>query len=1065
MVRALHHEQRLDGSDIKVRFNGTLALYWGTRTYTSDNGCSAPAPGTATGTVNTAGGPLTVRSGPGTSVTGAYGTSTIWDRIGTGRQLSRHIFPTTARILTPPRGARIYHLHVREWVVLESPRMTGGSRTMALAFSLLGPVTLHVNGVRVALPTGRPQLLLAALLVGRGKRVSTDRLLTGLWDSPPPSAPVNLRTYATRLRTALGPHRDRLTWVNNGYALSLQPGELDLEKFDDDVRHALDARRGGNPVQSADLLSVALRRWQGEAAEGLPRYGMLGGSLAALDESRWVTVERYAAACVEVGRHAAAVTALRTLVSDQPARESAWEALVRALVQSGDRADALAALSAADTALRSKANRGLGRVLREFERELLEGPPAPQRRRSPAHRVNPPGHTPSKLPPSTLPPPVVLVGREHLLARVGATLGSTGTIVLHGPAGVGKSALARTVASRLAHAFPGGQLYLDFYGSSPGLTPMTVEEAVSGLLRMLGGASSGSTAGREATELRALLSTRRVLVVLDNVVEAAQVRRLLSVLGNAATIVTSRAALPTLDVTHFAVGELDAYDSVRLLARHVGADRIDRSSQDAETLAAMCGHLPLALRIVGARLSSHPEWTLADMVTRLSDEQHRLDELSCDDLAVRASLAVTCDILAERTGGHEALELFSRWGSVHLPTLGVELARVLTGASTRQARTLLDRLAEAGLIEACGVDRYRMHDLVRIYAMERGRRDPEGRTAAIHASRCYFLATARRARDQIRPVTDRAPDGFVEAYPTVTFTAQGDALRWLEAERENLVAAARTAARDETPEGSEFAVRLCTELYPFLPMRGYYHDFREVAECALRCARRLGSRPDESLSLTYFAMAQSRLGDIDQAVDNLRVALDLSKADGDTQTTAVAFDRLGLMLIVASRFEEAETAYLQALDIHRERDDRQRMGITLNNLADVLLHLGQPEAALVHLRESLRLREESGDTFGLAITILTIGQAYARGGRYRQAYTWLEKALTAIRATGNREAEWRVLIVRAEVHRTTGRLDAARDGLHLALALSQEIGDVSGAQEVRRTLAELDDGRRSVSSR
>lgn len=931
---------------------------------------------------------------------------------------------------------------------------------MTLAFSLLGPVALHVDGVRAALPAGRPQLLLAALLLGRGRRVSTDRLLTGLWESPPPSAQVNLRTYATRLRAALGPYRTRLTWVNNGYALAVQPGELDVDQFDDDVQRALHAWREGHPDQAADLLSIGLKRWHGEAAEGLLRLGLLGSSLDALDESRWSAVERYAAACTEGQRHAVAVTALRVLVTDQPARESAWEALVHALVESNDRAEALAALSAADTALRGNANRGLGRVLREFERELLEGPPKLERDRFfSTHRAGS-----GKEAPSTLPPPVALVGRERLLALAEATVGSTGTIVLHGPAGAGKSALACAIASRLAPSFPDGQLYLDFYGSSPGLTPITVEEAISGLLRMLGGATSGATPGGEAVELQARLSTRRVLVVLDNVVEAAQVRRLLSVLGNAAVVVTSRTALPTLDITHLAVGELDPADSVRLLARHVGSDRLGGSSRDADTLAALCGHLPLALRIVGARLSSHPEWTAADMVTRLADEQHRLDELSCDDLAVRASLAVTCDILAGRPGGHEALELFSRWGSVRLPTLGVELASVLTGVSARQARTLLDRLADAGLIEACGTDRYRLHDLVRIFAMERGRRDPEGGRAAVHASRCYFLTTARHARDKIRPVADRLPDRFVEARPTVAFSAQGDALRWLETERENLVAAARRAARDETPEGDEFAVRLCMELYPFLPMRGYYHDLREVAECALRCARRLGSRPDESLSLTYFALAQSRLGDTDQAVGNLRVALALNEADGDSQAVAVTLDHLGLMLGAANRFEESQAAFRQALEMHRQRQDRQRMGITLNNLADVLLHLGQPEPALVHLRESLRLREESGDDFGLAITMLTIGQAYARDGRHQQAYPWLEKALAALRATGNREAEWRVLIVRAEIQRTTGRLDAARDSLHLALAISQQFG-VAGAEEVRRRLAELDDVRQAVGSR
>ncbi|OZV77500.1 hypothetical protein CA850_22745 [Micromonospora echinospora] len=922
---------------------------------------------------------------------------------------------------------------------------------MTIEFGLLGPVTLHVDGDHVALPGGRPRLLLAGLLLGRGRRVPADRLLTGLWADPPPSAQANLRTYVTRLRAALGPYRDRLTWVNSGYALVVEPGELDLDRFESDVKDALGPGHVTRPEQCADLLAAALRRWHGEAAEGLPHHGALGRSLDALDESRWMAVERYARACVEAGRHQPAVAVLRSLLADQPARESAWEQLVQALLSSGDRAEAMAALTAADAALLGAVGRRAGRVLREVERDLLDGASGPARRPTPVVRDTPP----PEGAPSTLPPSVVLVGRERLLARVEAELSRANMIVLHGPAGVGKSALAGAVATRLAPSCPGGQLYLDLCGSSPGLAPMTVEEAIGSLLRALGGDRSGGTPGAEAAELRVRAGERRVLVVLDNVVDAGQVRRLLSLLSSATVIVTSRTTLSTLDVTHLAVGALDPGESVTLLARHAGPERFTGSPRQAEALAALCGHLPLALRIVGARLASHPEWTLAAMVARLADEQYRLDELSCDDLAVRASLAVTCDVLAERPGGPESLELFDRWGMVRSPVLGLDLARVLTGATARAARAALDRLADAGLVEACGMDRYRLHDLVRIFAMERGRRDPAAREAALHAARCYFLDTARRARDQIRPVSRRPSDGFVETPATVTFAHPQEALQWLETERDNLVAAARVAAQDGTPEGDLFAVRLCAELYPFLPMRGYYHELREVAGGALRCARRLGSRPDEATSLTYVAVAQSRLGETDQAVDGLLVALALREADGDLHEVAVTLDHLGVLLAAAGRLDEARTGFLRALEMHRQGDDRRRVGLTLNNLADVLLQLGQTGSALVHLRESLRLRRELGDELGLGITMVTMGQVYARRGQYRQAYGWLGRALTAARATGNREAEWRVLTVRAEVHRATGQWRAAREDLHLALALSEQIGDVNGTREVRRALVVL----------
>ncbi|MGC4788060.1 tetratricopeptide repeat protein [Micromonospora sp. DT178] len=922
---------------------------------------------------------------------------------------------------------------------------------MTVGFGLLGPVNLCVDGRRVALPTGRPQLLLAALLMGRGRRVSADRLRGSLWAEPPPSAQVNMRAYVARLRVALGPYRDRLTWVNSGYALRVEPGELDLDRFETDVRDALDASRAGRPEQAADLLATGMRRWYGEAAEGLPRHGALGHGLDALDESRAVAVEQYAAACVEAGRTDAAVGALRSLLADRPGRESAWEGLVQALVRSGDRAEAMAALAAANAALLATLGRGAGWVLQDIERKLLHETSGPAHRPMPA-----PGAASPDGSPSTLPPPVALVGRQRLLARIEAELGTARMLVLHGPAGVGKSALAGNLAARLAPSHPGGQLYLDLCGSSPGLTPMTVEEAIGSLLRALGGDRSGGTPGAEAAELGVRVRGRRVLVVLDNVVDAGQVRRLLSVLGSATVIVTSRTTLPTLDVAHLAVDELGAEESIMLLARHAGADRFTSSPREAEELAAMCGHLPLALRIVGARLASRPEWTLADMVARLSDEQYRLDELSCDDLAVRASLAVTCDVLAERAGGPEALDLFDRWGMICTPTLDLDLARVLTGATAREVRTALDRIADAGLIDPCGTGRYRLHDLVRIYAVERGRRDPVARAAAIHAARCYFLDTARRARDQVRPDPHRLPDVFVEAVPAVTFTHQREALGWLEAERDNLLAVARVAARDGTPEGDLFAVGMCTALYPFLPMRGHYRELRELAENALRCARRRGSRPDEATALTYVAVARSRLGETEQAVDGLRTALALQTTEGDSHAVAVTHDHLGVVLAAAGRLDESRVSFLRALEMHRQRDDRQRVGLTLNNLADVLLQLGRTEAALVNLRESLRLRRELGDELGLGITMLTIGQVYARSGQPRHAYGWLGKALTTARATGNREAEWRVLTVRAQVHRDTGQRLAARDDLHLALALSERIGDPNGTREVRRALAELD---------
>jgi DNA-binding SARP family transcriptional activator/tetratricopeptide (TPR) repeat protein/DNA-binding transcriptional ArsR family regulator len=910
---------------------------------------------------------------------------------------------------------------------------------MAIEFALLGPLTLTIGGGQVALPGGKQQLLLTALLLARGRRVPSGELMEDLWIDPPASARVNLRGYVKQLRDALGPYRERLTWTaTSGYLLAVQPQELDVDTFEAEVRRAADAE----PQPAMEILGLALGRWRGAAAEGLPRHGRIGQELAELDGSRAAVVQRFAIACRQAGQPGEAVAALRALTADQPAREPGWAALAETLSQCGDTEAALAVIAEADTALLATAGRRGGQSLRDAERQLRDSETS-----QPAAGAS-----------LAFPPPVALVGRQRLAVQVESALSDAPAVVLHGSAGVGKSALASQVAWRLSPAYPGGLYYLDMCGSSPGLTPMTADEAIGSLLRAFGGRSDGSTAAQMA-ELRLKASEQRVLVVLDNVAEAGQVRRLLSVLSDALVIVTSRTMLSTLDVTHLNVGILDPDDSVTLLTRYAGASRFTQAAAQARELAALCGHLPLALRIVGARLARHPEWTLGDMAERLTGEQHRLDELSCDDLAVRTSLAVTGDLLARRSGGPEALSLFDRWGMVCSPVFSLELARALTGAEPTAIRQALDRLAEAGLIEAYGDGRYRMHDLVRLYATERGQADAAQRDMAVHTARCYFLGTARHARDQIRSDRQVDTDDTFAAPSTVDFAGAAEALRWLETERENLVAAAHTAAHDGTAEGALFAIRMCAELYPFLPMRGYHRELREVAKGALLCARRLGNRADEAASLTYFAVAQSRLGEADQALSCLRLALSLREADGQQQAVAVTLDHLGVLLAAAGRLAESRTSFLRALTMHRRHGDRRRVGVTLNNLADVLLQLGQTDAALVHLRESLRLRREIGDELGLGITMLTIGQVYASSGQYQQAFQLLDRALPTARATGNREAEWRVLTVRAEVHRVTGHKGAALDDLRQALALSEETGDADATRQVRRAMAGLNSRR------
>jgi DNA-binding SARP family transcriptional activator len=912
----------------------------------------------------------------------------------------------------------------------------------ALVFSLLGPLTVRVGTQEVPLPPGRPRELLTALLLGRGGPLSADRLVDALWDDPPASAGPNLRKYVGQLRKVLGTHRDRLVHTGTGYALLVRPGELDLQAWEAALAQGREYVRSGRVAESADHLAAALTRWSGTAAEGIARRGPVGRALDTLDEGRCSAIERLAQACLDTGQQQRAVEWLRPLLAEQPTRETAWCHLMRALACSGDRGGALEAYAAARRALVAELGIEPGVKLRELHLSLLRGEPAGAVSAVPAPPL------------CTLPPAPDLIGRDDLVTMVVDRLREPGTVALHGPAGVGKSVLAVRAAGALAARYPGGQLYLDMCGSSPGLTPMSIGEALGALLRMLGARAATGSITEDLASLNAAVAGRRVLVVLDNVVDAGQVRRLLTGLTGTAVLLTSRSMLSSLDVREqVPVEQLAAEAAAGLLARYAGPDRVSGFPGDTRVLAALCGHLPLALRIAGARLASRPDWSLAAMVARLTDERHRLDELAVDDLEVRSALALTCRTLADRPGGSAALALFDSWGACAVPVLRPSLAQVLSGGPDHEARAALDRLAHVRLIEPVG-DGYRLHDLIRVYALERGRRLPPARRSHLRdRTHRYFVATARRARDRLR-VNDHPPvDDFAEETPTVPIADEHAALAWYEAERVNLVDAVRRAARTE--RGALFAVRLTAELYPFLPMRGYYADWAELAEAGLAAARRFGSVRDEAEMLVQLGGARTRAGRHRESADALRTALALSEELGSPRMIAVALDHLGISLAFGGELAEAKAFLTRCVDVHRASGANHRLGVTLNNLSDVLLQLGDTRTALVHLQESLALRRELDDRLGLGITTLTIAQVHARNGSSGEALRWLAKALAAARDSGNHEAERTALITRAGLYRDAGDAERARQDLTAALALAEHARDEVGIAELTMALHQL----------
>ncbi|MGC4791983.1 hypothetical protein ACLQ22_29650 [Micromonospora sp. DT178] len=383
-----------------------------------------------------------------------------------------------------------------------------------------------------------------------------------------------------------------------------------------------------------------------------------------------------------------------------------------------------------------------------------------------------------------LPPTVdTFVGRRAEVDAVCGWLGGSATspvVALHGPGGAGKSALAVRIAHQLADRYPGGTLYVDLQGADADLPPLRPIDVLGRFLRALGvpGGAVPSDVGEATVAYRSEIAGRGVLVVLDNARDAAQVRALLPADGSCGVVVTSRRMLATLpNGRHLAVGLLSPTEAVELLAGECGADRVAAEPDAAERLVELCGMLPLAIRIVGARLASRPGWPVARLVERLADPGLRLSELEFDDLSVRPSIALTYAALSDGGArGQLCARAFRLIGGTRLPTVTARAVAALLGEPPALAESVLERLADERLVEPREPGVYGIHDLVRLYAVERAEEseDLPSRCEALLSRAAVHLGladhAAARDADEAGTVAVRIGDRYLRA---VARQAQG----------------------------------------------------------------------------------------------------------------------------------------------------------------------------------------------------------------------------------------------------------------------------------------------------
>ncbi|HVW45305.1 MAG TPA: BTAD domain-containing putative transcriptional regulator [Amycolatopsis sp.] len=563
-------------------------------------------------------------------------------------------------------------------------------------FRLLGRFSVEVDGQALNLSSGLSRTLLATLLAHHGEVVPADQLIDAIWERRPKNASNSLHVLVKRLRAALG-DADRIKAGPGGYRIDVEPGELDLREFTD-----LAERARQEPDRDAERahLAAALDLWSGELA---PRL-LSEPDRHDLEERRLAALSRRIELDLETGRESDAVPPLRRLVQRYPLRERFWAQLMRALHQTGSQAEALAVYADARAVLADELGVEPGAQLRELYAATLAADTGTEWRPV------------CQLPPRT----GDFVGREDDLARLEEFLepGDEPRVVLvWGQPGVGKSALAIQAAHRMRDRYPDGQWFATLYDRHSGRA--SAHELTEELL-LASGMPTGEVpaqTGARAAALRARLADRRVLLVLDDAVEAAQIAPALPGTGGCGVLITSRRSLVDLPAAHrLRIDPLGEPSGIALLDQLIGTDRVEAERDYAGELVRVCGALPLALRIAGARLSLRPEAALSALVQRLRDERTRLDELAVEGMEVRASLTLSyrglpppAQVALRRTA------LLPRTG-FQAETLGV-----LTDGS--DGERLIESLTASALLEPCGTDatglaRYRTHDLVALYAQD-----------------------------------------------------------------------------------------------------------------------------------------------------------------------------------------------------------------------------------------------------------------------------------------------------------------------------------------------------------
>ncbi len=872
--------------------------------------------------------------------------------------------------------------------------------------------------------------LLAVLAASGGQVVSTDRLVDALWRLRSPRSGRNrVQALVSGLRRSIGAAEVIVTTAP-GYRFRHECGGLDATRFADLVRSARAHIADGRQPDGVRMYRAALDLWRGPAFDNvLLQDPLISAEAARLDECRLAVTEELIDAELTLGRHREVAAELIGLVAAHPYRETLRRQLMLGLARSGQAAVALAVYREGRALLHEEMGTEPGPELQALHQAILGADPAllwPGRSPGRAVRADSARASPTRILPNQLPMAIGdFVGRNREIQIVHRRLGAPRSgpspviVAIVGIGGIGKTALAIHASRRALPGYPDGVLFVDLRGMDT--TPADPHSVLGTFLRSLG--VHPEAVPHDFDErlglFRSVTAGQRLLVILDNAADEAQVRPLVPAGAGCAVIVTARNDLGGLDGADvLRLTGLSAAEGAELLGTLAGVDRLAGSPADRAEIVRLCCGLPLALRIAGVRLAARSGLSFAQLVERLTDEGERLAELAAGDRSVRTSFALSYRRL------EPAAAALLRLLSIHPgPHLGVQAVGALGAPGPAEARTLLAELCTAQLVEADG-ERFRLHDLIRLYAAEQAmdssaveaglRRLVDWYTDACVAGRGVLTGKAWPPAVPLeRPLRPRR------------FTDQGDVLEWFAGEHANAHALLREADRrgwhdqawrlayglhilhmhshrvDGWAGAVELGVaaaqaagdpaaeiRIRSGLASACYQLGRPVDAEQHWLATLKLCQDLGEDAELARCHDNLGILHHQRGELNEAAEHHLRALAVPTYTVDSSSAATLHLHLGIVWGDQGRYDDSESSFDSALDHAKDAGNRYLTCVVHHNAAELQLLRGRPDRARAHAEMEVQVARETRLPMREARGLELLGDCEERTGSTRAHWFW-----------------------------------------------------------------------------